>query len=51
MRIDLADVIAKASEYDRTKSITTAVDCAKMLNEWAKQPLEVNVIKGGDDEQ
>lgn len=51
MRIDLTDVIVKAREYDRTKSITTAVDCAKMLNEWAKQPLEVNVVKDGDDEQ
>ena len=50
MRIDLADVIIKASEYDRTKSITTAVDCAKMLYEWAKQPLEVNVVKGGDEQ-
>lgn len=51
MRINLMDVIAKAREYDRTKSITTAVDCAKMLNEWATQPLEVNVVRGGDDEQ
>ena len=44
MRIELVDVILKASEYDRTKSITTAVDCAK-------QPLEANVVKGGDNEQ
>lgn len=51
MRVNLLDAIAKAIEYDETKSITAAVDCAKILKEWAKQPLEVNVVKGGDDEQ
>lgn len=47
----LQDVINLAREYEKTKSITAAVDCAKILKEWAKQPLGVNVVKGGDDEQ
>ncbi len=50
MSVDLLDAIEKAQEYAKTKSITTAVECAKILKEWVDQPLEVNVVRVSGDE-
>lgn len=48
-KIGILDVVRKAREYDRTKSITTAVDVAKMLNEWADEHTQIKRTVG--DEQ
>lgn len=48
MRVDLLDATAKAQEYAKTKSITTAVECAKILKEWADQSIEVKVVSADD---
>ena len=34
MRAHLYDACEKATEYEKTKSLTTAVECAKALKAW-----------------
>lgn len=34
MRVHLRNACEKAAEYEKTKSITTAVECAKELIAW-----------------
>ena len=39
-KIELVDVVLKAAEYERTKSITTACDACKMLLKWNAQGVK-----------
>lgn len=55
-KVGILDVVRKAREYDKTKSITTAVDVAKMLNEWADNAgdgldILAQIREAADDEQ
>ena len=34
-KIDILDVVRKAREYDKTKSVTTATEVCKMIIAWA----------------
>ena len=44
---ELLEIIEKAREYDKTKSITTACDTCNVLNKWA----DTFLVKEADDEQ
>lgn len=44
---EILEIIEKAREYDRTKSVTTATEVCKMLIDWADARLE----READDEQ
>ena len=45
----IVDIVKKAREYEKTKSITTATDVCKMLVKWADRATAL--AKGGNDEQ
>lgn len=45
----IVDIVKKAREYEKTKSITTATDVCKMLVKWADRATAL--AKGGDNEQ
>lgn len=47
--VNVTEIIEKAREYKKTKSITTAAEVCNMLTEWADDTLKL--IKGGDNEQ
>ena len=47
--VNVTEIIEKAREYKKTKSITTAVEVCNMLTEWADETLEL--VKGGNNEQ
>lgn len=47
--VNVVDIIEKAREYQKTKSITTAAEVCNMLADWADETQKL--INGGDDEQ
>lgn len=50
--ITIVDIIEKAREYRKTKSLTTAVEVCDMLNEFGDMAEELaRVAEGGKDEQ
>lgn len=55
MRAHLYDACEKAIEYEKTKSLTTAVECAKALKAWmdrmAPEYAKVDNSTESDDEQ
>ena len=47
--VNVTEIIEKAREYQKTKSITTAVEVCDMLAKWADETIEL--VKGGNNEQ
>lgn len=45
----IVDIVKKAREYEKTKSITAATDVCKMLVKWADRATVL--AKGDDNEQ
>lgn len=44
---EILEIINKAREYDKTKSVTTATEVCNMLNKWA----DTFLVRELDDEQ
>lgn len=53
MRTHLYDACEKATEYEKTKSLTTAVECAKALKAWMDRmaPEYAETDNNNDEEE